>query len=155
MCFSIAQFCHCKRFSNIGASRININIWNTVCLWQINYNLVPQMFYVLYSLLRRDKVTSNMQQLRTWTFFGTTDETVPFDFCTITNTEYTLDKVDWHYHENAYFTFILKGKLLECNKNETYHCTAGSLLFHNCQNTHYNIKPPGDTRGFHVEIKKD
>ncbi len=57
-----------------------------------------------------------MEQLRTGTFFGTTNETVQLDFCTITNTEYTLDKVDWHYHENAYFTFILKGKLLECKR---------------------------------------
>jgi AraC-like DNA-binding protein len=96
-----------------------------------------------------------MEQLRTGTFFGTTNETVHLDFCTITNTEYTLDKVDWHYHENAYFTFVLQGKLLECNRKETYHCTAGSLLFHNWQDPHYNIKPPGYTRGFHIEIKKD
>lgn len=93
-----------------------------------------------------------MQQLQTGTFFGTTNETIQLDFCTITNTEYTLDKVDWHYHEN---TFILKGKLLEVSKKETYHCTTGSLLFHNWQDAHYNIKPPVYTRGFHIEIKKD
>jgi transcriptional regulator GlxA family with amidase domain len=29
-----------------------------------------------------------------------------------------LDKVDWHYHENAYVTFILKGKLLKVSKRK-------------------------------------
>jgi AraC-like DNA-binding protein len=95
-----------------------------------------------------------MQQLRNGTFFGITNETIQLDFCTITDTEYTLDKVDWHYHENAYFTFILKGKLLEVSKKETYHCTTGALLFHNWQDAHYNIKPPGGTRGFQIEIDK-
>jgi AraC family transcriptional regulator len=33
-----------------------------------------------------------------------------------------------------------------------YECTPGSLLFHNWQDSHYNIKPPGFTRGFHIEL---
>lgn len=77
------------------------------------------------------------------------------DGLTITDTEYTHDKVDWHYHENAYFTFILQGNVIEGNKKEVYHCSAGSLLFHNWEEPHYNIKPAGYTRGFHIEIERN
>lgn len=96
-----------------------------------------------------------MEILRTGQFFGNTNETKTLGGLTLTDTEYTHEKVDWHYHENAYFTFLLDGRVLEGNKKEIYHCTAGSLLFHNWQEPHYNIKPKGYTRGFHIEFKPD
>jgi AraC family transcriptional regulator len=94
-----------------------------------------------------------MKQLQTGEFYGQTNQTIDLDGIVLTDTEYTQDKVDWHYHENAYFTFILQGNVLEGNKNEIYHCAPGSLLFHNWQEAHYNIKPPGFTRGFHIELE--
>ncbi|MES2268862.1 MAG: AraC family transcriptional regulator [Bacteroidota bacterium] len=93
-----------------------------------------------------------METLKTGRFYGQTNQTLHLDFATLTDTEYTHDKVDWHYHENAYFTFILDGKVIEGNKKEVYNCTAGNLLFHNWQDPHYNIKPKGYTRGFHIEL---
>ena len=93
-----------------------------------------------------------MKQLSAGEFHGKTNQTLSLKGKVITDTEYTQAKVDWHYHEHAYFTFILAGKVLEGNKKETYHCTAGSLLFHHWQDPHYNIKPPGFTRGFHIEL---
>ncbi|TWJ00678.1 AraC family transcriptional regulator [Mucilaginibacter frigoritolerans] len=96
-----------------------------------------------------------MNNLKTGQFYGITNETIRLDGLTLTDTEYTHEKVDWHYHENAYFTFILEGRVVEGNKKETYHCDAGSLLFHNWQESHYNIKPNGFTRGFHIELEKD
>jgi len=96
-----------------------------------------------------------VDNLKTGRFFGQTNSTIHLDFATITDTEYTHDKVDWHYHENAYFTFILDGKVIEGNKKEVYNCSAGSLLFHNWQDPHYNIKPKGYTRGFHIELYED
>ncbi len=96
-----------------------------------------------------------MRHLRTGQFHGQTNQTVNLGGVTLTDTEYTQDKVDWHYHENAYFTFILQGKVIEGNKKEVYNCEAGSLLFHHWQEPHYNIKPPGFTRGFHVELGHD
>lgn len=93
-----------------------------------------------------------MENLKTGQFFGQTNETIRLKGLTLTDTEYTHEKVDWHYHENAYFTFILEGRVIEGNKKETYHCSAGSLLFHNWQESHYNIKPKGFTRGFHIEL---
>ncbi|OOQ56858.1 helix-turn-helix domain-containing protein [Mucilaginibacter pedocola] len=95
-----------------------------------------------------------MENLKTGRFYGQTNSTIHLDFATITDTEYTHDKVDWHYHDNAYFTFILDGKVIEGNKKEVYNCTAGSLLFHNWQDAHYNIKPKGFTRGFHIELNE-
>jgi AraC family transcriptional regulator len=95
-----------------------------------------------------------MQLLKTGQFFGQTNQRIHLNGLTITDTEYTHAKVDWHYHENPYFTFILQGAVIEGNKKETYHCPAGSLLFHNWDDSHYNIKPPGYTRGFHIEIDK-
>lgn len=95
-----------------------------------------------------------MKQSRTGEFYGQTNTTINLDGVTLTDTVYTLDKVDWHYHENAYFTFILEGNVIEGNKKEIYNCSAGSLLFHNWQEPHYNIKPEGFTRGFHIELDK-
>ncbi len=95
-----------------------------------------------------------MKHLQTGQFHGLTNKTIHLDGVTLTDTEYTHDHVDWHYHENAYFTFILQGKVIEGNKKEVYNCSAGSLLFHNWQEPHYNIKPKGFTRGFHIELEK-
>ncbi|SFC30705.1 AraC-type DNA-binding protein [Flexibacter flexilis DSM 6793] len=96
-----------------------------------------------------------MNQLYTGEFYGQTNQTLHLKDITLTDTEYTLDFVDWHYHENAYFTFILQGNVIEGNKKEIYNCSAGSLLFHHWQEPHYNIKPAGYTRGFHVELKNN
>ncbi len=93
-----------------------------------------------------------MKYIRTANFFGDTNQTVRLNGITLTDTEYTHEYVDWHYHENAYFTFILQGDLIEGNKKEVYNCSAGGLLFHNWQESHYNIKPEGYTRGFHIEL---
>lgn len=87
-------------------------------------------------------------------FYGDTHKTICLDGITLTDTVYTHPKVDWHYHEHAYFTFILQGNVIEGNKKEIYDCSPGSLLFHNWQDAHYNIKPEGFTRGFHLEIEK-
>lgn len=88
-------------------------------------------------------------------FYGETNKTICLEGLTLTDTVYTHPKVDWHFHENAYFTFILQGNVIEGNKKEIYNCFEGNLLFHNWQEAHYNIKPDGFTRGFHLEIEKN
>lgn len=93
-----------------------------------------------------------MNLLRTGHFFGETNRITRLDGITLTDTEYTHSFVDWHFHENAYFTFVLQGNLIEGNRRETYHCTNGGLLFHSSQEPHYNVKPAGYTRGFHIEL---
>ncbi len=93
-----------------------------------------------------------MKTLRNGEFFGETNKTHKFDGITITDTEYTHAFVDWHYHENPYFTFLLHGNMTEGNKKEIYDCSAGTLLYHHWEDAHYNIKPDVFTRGFHIEI---
>lgn len=93
-----------------------------------------------------------MEKLHKGKFYGRTNHKIQLEELTLTDTEYIHDTVDWHYHETAYFTFILQGSLIEGNKSEIYHCSTGTLLFHNWQEAHYNIKPTGFTRGFHVEF---
>lgn len=96
-----------------------------------------------------------MNKLKTGEFYGTHYQKSAFENLIITDTEYTHNKVDWHYHENPYFTYLLQGKLFESNKKESYYLKSGSLLFHNWQDAHYNIKPPVFTRGFHIELKQE
>lgn len=96
-----------------------------------------------------------MKTLSNGEFFGQTNETLSFDGLIITDTEYTHSFVDWHYHENPYFTFLLQGNMTEGNKKETYDCSAGTLLYHHWEDAHYNIKPDIFTRGFHIEITEN
>jgi len=96
-----------------------------------------------------------MKNLHNGEFFGKTNETLRFDGLTITDTEYTHPYVDWHYHENAYFTFLLQGNMTEGNKKEIYDCQAGTLLYHHWEDAHYNTKPDIFTRGFHLELTEN
>jgi len=105
--------------------------------------------------LAKTKYLEVMNSLHAGEFFGLTKTNIEIGSLILTDTEYTHSYVDWHYHENAYFTFILSGNVIEGNQKEVYHCSAGSLLFHHWQEPHFNIKPNGFTRGFHVELRPD
>jgi len=94
-----------------------------------------------------------MKKLSSGEFFGITSHQLETDGLILTDIAYTHDYVDWHYHENIYFTFILTGKVIEGNKKGKVNLSAGSLLFHNVQEPHYNIKPRGETRGMHLELQ--
>lgn len=100
-------------------------------------------------------VKAQMDKLKKGEFYGTNHQKSTFENMIITDTEYTHNKVDWHYHENTYFTYLLQGKLYESNKKESYYLEPGSLLFHNWQDAHYNIKAPEFTRGFHIELNEN
>lgn len=93
-----------------------------------------------------------MHFLASGQYYGTTNRTLKLGGLVITDTAYTHDRVDWHYHENPYITFILQGRLNETAKKDTYRCGQGDLLFHNWDEAHTNSKPPGFTRGCHVEL---
>lgn len=96
-----------------------------------------------------------MKLLSSGQFFGNTDQTIDTGDLVLTNTEYTHRFVDWHYHENTYFTFLLEGRMSEVNKKHRHDCLPGTLLFHHCQESHYNIKPNEYTRGLHLELSAD
>src|ERR1044072_8770761 len=85
-------------------------------------------------------------------FYGKANETLFLNGIILNDADYIHDRVDWHYHENAYFTFLLEGMVLDGNKKHIHECAAGSLLYQNWQDPHYNIASKVFTRGFHVEI---
>ncbi|WP_157682168.1 hypothetical protein [Mucilaginibacter mallensis] len=93
-----------------------------------------------------------MMQLKMGEFFGNTDQLLRLDGLTLTDTIYTYSYVDWHYHEHAYFTFIVQGEVLEGTRQELLRCSPGTLLYHRHQEPHYNIKPNMFTRDFHVRM---
>ena len=46
----------------------------------------------------------------------------------------------------------MRGETCAGNRRETFYCSADTLLFHHCQEPHYNVKHTGTTRGFQLEI---
>ena len=93
-----------------------------------------------------------MDYLPTGQFFGHNNQTLQLGGLTLTDTEYSYEFVDWHYHENPHLTLITRGDIRQGTRRETYECPADTLLFHNRQEPHYNLKPAGTTRGFQLEI---
>lgn len=89
-------------------------------------------------------------------FFGETNRTIHLSGITLTDTVIeSQEEIDWHYHENAYFTLILQGNLIESNKKNRYQCAAGSLLFRGRQEPHYDVQLENNTKFFNVEFGND
>ncbi|MFL1896082.1 helix-turn-helix domain-containing protein [Aquimarina sp. 2-A2] len=95
-----------------------------------------------------------MISLKKGQYYGENYRKLNYDTYIITETTYTHSYVDWHYHENPYFTFLLEGKLFEANKKKSYNLVAGNLLFHNWDDAHYNQKSKDFTKGFHIELSQ-
>lgn len=85
-------------------------------------------------------------------FYGKENQSLSLNGIILNDSDYICDRVDWHYHENAYFTFLLEGGSLDGNRKHIHECSAGSLLFQNWQDPHYNVRSKLRTRGFHVEL---
>ena len=64
-------------------------------------------------------------------------------------------RTDWHYHENPYFMYVLQGNMRDINKARKTHCPAGSLVFLNWQEMHFNEKLSREARGFHIEFDRE
>jgi len=78
-----------------------------------------------------------------------------FDGIVLSEYEYLIPQTDWHYHENPYMMYVLHGDLYDVNKKAKMNCTAGSLIFHNWQEPHYNSKATKNARGFHLEFESN
>jgi AraC family transcriptional regulator len=94
-----------------------------------------------------------MKKLAKGSFFGVTKKKVDYGGLLIADmiTPAPQD-VPWHYHENPYFTYFIRGHLTEVNKKESYICTPGKVIFHNSQESHYNTKHSEFTHFFHMEL---
>jgi YesN/AraC family two-component response regulator len=94
-----------------------------------------------------------MKQLKKGSFFGISKQKIDYNGLIIADTEYPAPiEVPWHYHENPYFTYFMKGHLLEVNKKESYACIPGTLVFHNWQEPHYNTRHSDYMHYFHAEL---
>lgn len=96
-----------------------------------------------------------MKNLSSAQFKGETYQTTLFDGIIATETEYDYQHIDWHYHENPYFSLTTFGACRDINKRETLECGTDSLLFHNSQEPHHNSKTDSLTRGFQIELTQD
>ncbi|NJM26443.1 MAG: helix-turn-helix transcriptional regulator [Bacteroidia bacterium] len=95
-----------------------------------------------------------MRHLKSGQHFGINKRTVRLDGTILTEAGYTPDiNVPWHYHENAYFFYHLRGRLDEVNKKKTITCTTGTLLFHHWQDPHCDKNFSKDAGFFHIEIE--
>jgi AraC family transcriptional regulator len=93
-----------------------------------------------------------MNNLPPGQFYGQTSQRLELNGLTITDTEYSYEFIDWHYHAYSHFELTMRGETCAGNRRDTFYCSADTLLFHNCQEPHYNVKPAGRTRGFQLEI---
>jgi len=97
-----------------------------------------------------------MRHLSSGQHFGTNKKTVKLQGTILTEAGYTPNiEVPWHYHENAYFFYHLRGRLDEVNKKKTVTCTSGTLLFHHWQDPHYDKHFSEDASFFHIEIENE
>lgn len=61
-------------------------------------------------------------------------------------------EIPWHYHENAYFLYNLRGSLHELTKHKSQIIGPGSLLYHHSQDPHCNKHIVDGAQFFHVEL---
>jgi hypothetical protein len=95
-----------------------------------------------------------MRQLKSGQHFGANKKTIRLNGTILTEAGYVpAIQVPWHYHENAYFFYHLRGRLDEVNKKKTVTCAAGTLLFHHWQDPHYDKNFSKDAAFFHIEIE--
>jgi len=97
-----------------------------------------------------------MKQLTSGQHFGAAKKVLRLNGTILTEAGYTPQiEVPWHYHENAYFYYHLKGRLDEVNKKQTLTCIPGTLLFHHWQDPHYDKNFSADASFFHIEIERN
>jgi AraC family transcriptional regulator len=88
-------------------------------------------------------------------FFGHTTRKLALDGLTVTDTEYSYEFINWHFHEHSHFELTLRGTTNVGGRKGKIPYGADTLLFHNRQEPHYNVKSAGLTRGFQLEISDE
>ncbi|MEM6348776.1 MAG: helix-turn-helix transcriptional regulator [Bacteroidota bacterium] len=96
-----------------------------------------------------------MQALKLGAYFGKSNRRLNLPDLLLTDLVYTHNYVDWHYHEHAYFAYLLTGQLGVTDRKQTHHLETGSLHYHYSEEAHCNHKPDVFTRGFQLEIHQN
>lgn len=92
-----------------------------------------------------------MLQLKKGDYFGAKQSVLDYRDIVITNTKTSLKEVPWHYHENAHFSYFIKGNVQEVNKKDSFSCSQGTLIYHHSAEPHYNNKG-GLVNNLHIEV---
>lgn len=96
-----------------------------------------------------------MEHLKRGEYFCNKKQTFDFDHLILTETRCKNSAIDWHYHENPYFSYSLEGHCLEKNKKQSYAVQPGTLLFHNSQDAHCNSNHSKYARNFYIEFEQE
>ena len=87
-------------------------------------------------------------------YYGTQDIKVNYNEIVMSQYDYTVEETPWHYHENPYFMFVLRGNMVDRNKRLKSLLPPGSLMFNNWQESHCGIRHSNEAAGFHMEFEK-
>jgi len=88
------------------------------------------------------------------TYYGKQNSEDNYSGILLSQYQYTVEKTDWHYHENPYFMFVLHGDMVDGNARAKTLCPSGSIMFTNWQEAHYGAKHSEYASGFHLEFQK-
>lgn len=96
-----------------------------------------------------------MEHLKRGEYFCNEKQVFDFDYLILTETKFRNSVVDWHYHQNPYFSYSFEGYCVEKNKKQSYPVQPGTLLFHNWQEAHCNSNHSEYSRNFYIELEME
>lgn len=97
-----------------------------------------------------------MQYLKTGRFFGINKRQSDYNGLIVSDTEYySVNDVPWHYHENPHFVYFISGHVMEVNKKYAHPCISKTLVFHNWQESHRNLRHSDYMHCLNMELDKN
>jgi AraC family transcriptional regulator len=94
-----------------------------------------------------------MKILNSGVFSDETKSSTEANDIVVTEVEYKVEAIDWHYHQNAFFSFIQRGQITEGNKKGKNIYGAGTVLFQQAGVPHYNPHLKNRPAALYIEIK--
>jgi AraC family transcriptional regulator len=94
-----------------------------------------------------------MTRLGTGAYYGKTTDVIETADVILSRVNYMPEHVDWHSHENAFFSFVFRGEVTEHTAKSTYRCGAGSLFFQHWGEKHFNSSTVPHS-SFYVGLKQ-
>ena len=91
--------------------------------------------------------------LRKGNYYGEQNVAKAVNGILLSQYNYTVDRTEWHYHENPYFMYVLQGNMIDGNATTETQCPLGILMFTHWQERHYGVKRSKVANGFHLELE--
>lgn len=88
-------------------------------------------------------------------YYGTLHDEWHVDGLILSEYDYHAPQTDRHHHENPYFMYVLDGQVHDHSRHGHHRLAAGSLIVHNWEESHYNVRHSPRARGFHVEFPRE